>query len=340
VDEVAFPVLGSAFVLSIILPLGALVAKLALLGVERSGRRGAVAWLPLRYFLVVSSSAVPLAWFFSAGVHQAESGRGALACLLGHSRAERCLEPFLFSALLGCIVLALWLRICTRRTLTRQSASPLALLQKERIERLLGEDAKLRRLKGRIVVTDGPLFTLCVEGFFRPQVVVGARFAEGLAVSLLRSALAHEQEHIRSYDPLRYALLDLALAVNPLGMRLIGGHVARFKTARELECDREAVLHGAEPLSLAEAIVRAARPSPAGVVSLSTDETAILKLRVGLLLAFAERAPQRSVASKLAITPLGFLILLGAVLLPHETDSTGLDAIHATAEYTLAYFQP
>jgi hypothetical protein len=335
--EAAFPLLGTAFVLLVVLPIGALVAKGLLALAERSELGGALGGLNLRYLLLTGSSLLPLAWFFSAGLHQAETGKTALACVFDHEQAGRCFEPFFFSALLGVGVLMASFKMLARSEFVSESASRGAHEQAKRIQRLVADCLELQDLGGRIFVTDSEGFTLGVQGLLRPRVFVGAAFAASLTDTMLASALGHEQEHVRSFDPLRYWLLELALAVNPGGRGLLAPHLARWKAAREAHCDRNAVLGGAAPLSLAEAIVRAARPLPTEAVALGTTDTAVLRLRIQLLLAFAERAPQRRPGQVLSVGPLGFALLFSVLLLPHQTNTVPLDVLHSSAERTLTY---
>lgn len=334
-SEAAFPVLGAAFVLLIVLPLSALLTKGALVLLEREAG-GALDSLGLRYVLLTASSVLPLAWFLSAGIHQAETGRSALACLLDHEDAARCFEPAFFAALLATGASLAWVRafrsagrVAISRSLSAQTLSA----------RLAGILAKpsLSSLRRRVVVTEEPGFTLGTRGLLRPRVFVGVAFAIKLTDEMLASALGHEREHVRSHDPLRYLVLQLALGINPFGRFLLAPHAARWRAAREAHCDREAVLHGAAPLPLADAIVRAARPTLKEAAPLGANETSVLSLRIGMLLAFAERSPQRCRHEHPSALPVALALLLVALLLPHRTGTEVLDVLHISAEQALGY---
>ncbi len=106
-NEIAFPLFGTAFVTLVVLPSFALLAKCALLLLERDRAGGPLHGLTVRYVLIVGATALPLAWLLSAGLHQAETGRAAaLACLFDHD-AALCFEPGLFALiLLGLISVA------------------------------------------------------------------------------------------------------------------------------------------------------------------------------------------------------------------------------------------
>src|SRR6478609_4317918 len=150
-SEAAFPVLGAAFVLLVVLPISALLTKLVLVLLERGGSAGALDRLGLRYVLLTGSSALPLAWFMSAGIHQAESTRSAFACLVSHDEAGSCFEPAFFASLLAGGVLLAWLRATwqVRQTPVARSAEGEAL--SARLECLVERESALFRLRGRVL---------------------------------------------------------------------------------------------------------------------------------------------------------------------------------------------
>lgn len=336
-SEAAFPVLGALFVLVVVLPTSALVAKAGLVLLEREQAGGALESLSLRYVVLTASSLLPLAWFLSAGVHQAETGRSALACLLDHEDAARCFEPAFFAALLAGGATLAWLRGMRRAGTVSVSRSRVAQALSARLERIANGRAALVGLRGRVVVTEEPGFTLGTRGLWRPRVFVGAAFAARLSDEMLASALAHEREHVRSRDPLRYLVLQVALGINPFGRFLLTPHAARWRAVREAHCDREAVLHGAAPLPLADAIVRAARPTLREAAPLGASETSVLALRIGMLLAFAERSPRRCRHEHPSSLPVALGLLVVALLLPHQTGTHVLDVLHVGAEQALGY---
>ncbi len=291
--EATFPLLGTAFVVLIVLPAFALLAKAGLVMLERDEVGGPLHGLNLRYVLLTGSSVLPLAWFLSAGLHQVETGKSALACLFDHDTAELCFEPGFFALVLAVAALASSIGVMRRHRSVRRASSDAALALERRIARIAAGDLTLAGLRDRIAVTEDAEYVLGTHGLLMPRVFVATSFADKLSDEMLASALAHEAEHVRARDPLRYLVLQLALAVNPFGRFLLEPHAARWQAAREAHCDREAVIHGAAPLPLADAIVRAARPSSREAVALGARDTAVLKFRIGLLLAFAERAPSR-----------------------------------------------
>ena len=336
--EAAFPLLGAAFVVLIVLPLCASFAKALLLLLERNELGGPLSGLTLRYVVLTASSAMPLAWFFSAGLHQAESGKSALACLLDHEKAARCFEPGFFALMLAAGVGVAWLRAVRGSAPLEASSSPAAQRLSVRLHDLIDERPVLRALARRVVVTEDERFTIGTYGTARPRVFVSVDFASSLTDAMLSSALAHEREHVRAFDTLRYLLLELSLAVNPFGRFLLDRHAGSWRAAREAHCDREAVLRGAAPLPLAEAILRAARPLARCCAALGSGDAAILKLRVRLLLAFAERAPHRRGSDGRSAVPLALTLLVLSLLMPHRTGTEALDVLHTGAEHAFTYF--
>lgn len=335
--EAVFPLLGTIFVVLVVLPSCALLAKLGLLLLECDEAGGPLHGLNRRFFLLTASSAMPLSWFLSAGLHQAESGKSVLACMFEHE-AGLCFEPGYFALTLLMVAVALSAPALRDQLYRSNYGKSTDGTLARRVQQIFVLHPELRSLRGRIRFTDEPGFALATRGIVRPLVLIGSRFAAQLSDEMLASALGHELEHLRSLDPLRFLVLRIALAVNPFGRFLLEPHAKRWRAAREAHCDREAVIHGSAPLPLADAIVRAARPSPREVVALGARDTAVLKFRVEMLFAFAERRPERCCrqGSSTFILAIGMLML--ALLLPHQAGTAALDALHTGAEYSLTYF--
>lgn len=334
--EAAFPLLGTAFVVLVVLPACALVAKAGLALMERDEVGGPLHGLDLRYVLLTGSSALPVAWLLSAAAHQ--TGRATLACLFEHDEAALCFDPGFFGLALAGLMVALAARVVRRHRGVAAASSEAAAKLGERLEGIVARHRSLAGLRGRLVVTDAPGFALATAGLVSPRVFVGTAFAAGLTDEMLAAALGHEQEHVRALDPLRYWILQIALGVNPFGRALLDAHAGRWLAAREAHCDREAVIGGAAPLPLANALVKAARPGPREAVALGARETSILELRVRMLLAFAEKRPVRCCRRAPSAFPVASALLLVALVLPHQTGTAALDAIHTGAEHTLTYF--
>jgi hypothetical protein len=335
-NEAIFPLLGTAFVMLVVLPACALVAKLILATLERDALSGPFHGLALRYLLLTGSTVLPLAWFLSAGMHQAESGQSMLACLFDHETTARCFEPGLFVLTMLAVMLALGVHRLRRLFAGNVPHACEDEVVRARLEQIIAAHPGLRSL--RLRVTTDPEFSIATSGLLRPVVLVGTAFASRVPDDVLASALGHEREHVRSLDPLRYLVLELALALNPFGRAFLQPHVARWYGAREAHCDRTAVAGGCAALPLAEAIVQAARPTAPHVPALGAHDAKLLELRVKLLFAFAERCPARCCRHESSAVPVAFLLLLLTLLLPHQTSTAALDALHTGSEHALAHF--
>jgi hypothetical protein len=335
VSELAFPLLGAIIVVMIILPVCGVMTKLALVVLERQAGVGPLQGLTARFLLLAGSGVLPLAWFLSAGLHQAETGRSALACLFVHGATALCFESSFFAAALGAVVVSRSVGLVKSSVGARATQNaPDGLAA--RLDRIIDGHSMLRSLRGRLGISDAEDFSIGTHGLLRPRVLVGSAFAARLTDDMLASALAHEIAHARSWDPLRYLMVELSLAVNPFGRFLLEPHARRWYVAREAHCDREAVIQGCRPLALAEAIVRAARPSTAAAVPLGAPDMGVLRLRVGMLMAFAERKPSQPGHGASAL-PTAFALLVIVLLLPHQTGTGVLDALHRGVEHALTY---
>lgn len=336
-SEAAFPLLGSLFVFAIVLPAFALVVKVVFLELRRvESARPLHSRTGIRYALLVGSSAVPLAWFLSASLHQAESGTGAEVCAVLHAPGAFCPEAVLFAAALALLAGVRGLpRLLRGQLVWSDDATVTARAARARVDRLLSTSAALRRLRARTYLREGALAPMATVGLLVPRIVVRPSLVEQLDDAALAAALLHEAEHVRGWDPFRYFVVWWALAINPVGHWLLGDELSRWILSRETHCDREAVLHGGSAPALAHALVRAARADALSTAGLCTDGPTALELRIGLLLAYAERAPERccrSPALRLALVAVG-----AAVLLPLGTGTYVLDALHLVAEHALLW---
>ncbi|MBK6807819.1 MAG: hypothetical protein IPG81_02755 [Sandaracinaceae bacterium] len=336
--EAAFPILGAAFVLLCVLPAFSLLAKGVLSLLERDDVGGALHGLDLRYLLLTGASVLPLAWFLSAGLHQVWSGGSALVCLLDHGNSGECAETtFFLLTLFG--LSGLLAAPALREHVAPPAASPAGRSAlAHRLDHIFAAHPALQPLRDRVHATDAADFAIGTHGIFRPRVFVGSAFAARLTDDMLASALGHESEHVRSLDPLRYVLLRATQAVNPVGQLLLAPHVARWLAAREAHCDREAVIRGSSPLPLAEAILRAARPSVRELVALGARDVVMLTFRVRMLMAFSERPPSRCCEKGPAVLPTVLLLAALTAILPGQIGSTALDTLHAGSEHVLHYF--
>ena len=329
--EAVFPLLGPLLVFGLALPCVALLMKLLLLVARR--REGLHLRLRLRYVLIVASSGVPLVWLISAGLHQAESGRIVEVCVAPHGPGALCLEAIYFAfALVVLAALFALPRLVWEQVLLRGSASEAAARASERVARLIRSRAQLRALEERCVVRDKLRHTIVTVGVVSPRLVIRTSFAEELDDESLVAVLHHELEHVIGRDPLRYFVAWWALAINPVGRWILNGELARWVLAREIHCDREAVLAGASAPALAHSLVRGSRSTTTHgpVPALGAGNLAALRLRVGLLLAYSEQPPVRCCRGPTLRVALGLLVL--AFALPHSVGSGLLDLLHMASE--------
>lgn len=334
-SEAIFPLLGACFVMVVLLPASALAARLVLRVLERV-RGGMLHGLSARFLVLTGSTMIPIAWLLSAGVHQAETGRSLVTCLLHPDSARSCLEPGLFALVLGGILLACCVPALSRHRPVSRSTSDRARAALLRIEDVIASTPALAGVQRRVAVTEAPGFAAATTGLLRPSIVMGACYVENLDDSALAAALAHEAEHVRWADPLRYRLLQLALAANPVGRWLLRGEAASWLRAHEAHCDREAVLGGASPLPLAAAILAAARPATTDP-GVGAPDMAALRFRVQLLCAFAEAPPKRCCPGRRPVFTVSVALLLLALTLPHQAGTSALDVLHEGAERAASF---
>jgi hypothetical protein len=100
-----------------------------------------------------------------------------------------------------------------------------------------------------------------------------------------------------------------------------------------MECDRMAVLGGAEAFGVARALLRASAPATQALAHIRGGTSSRLRLRVELLLAYAEAPPSERDRG----APLATLLSLAAVLLvtlalPHGGKTGPLDLLHTSVE--------
>lgn len=336
-SEAVFPIFGPLFVIVAVLPLSALVARIVLsLLSSLDAAPGLSSHQAFRYAVLVASSAIPLCWFISASLHQAESGASALVCLAEHAPGADCAESAYFSlSLIGLAVLIAVPRLFRDQRALRGSKGGVARATSARIDAIVRARPALSALAGHVVVSNSAEAPIATFGIVTSRVVVQTAFAKSIDDEALAGALHHELEHFRDYDPLRYFVNWWALAVNPVGGWLLRAEQARWILGREAHCDRQAVVAGASATALAKALVVAARaPRPSSRPALGSGHVEAVKLRLGLLLAYADRKPQRCRPGRAA--RLLFVALIAAFALPHGTRTDPLDLLHAATERGIA----
>lgn len=330
-NELLFPTFGTAVVVLLVLPLCAALSKATLVVLDRLAGTRLLRWGTIRYLLVVLPSLVPFAWTISAGLHQAESGRSVIGCIFLHDFEELCLEPLLFAALLSLVALACagpWVVRCWRLSNIQGIASS---SEAARVAELIARTPQLAGLRGRFIVADGGVGGSAALGLWRPIVAMDADFVNRCDDETLIGAMAHELEHLRGGDTFRYWLLALALKLNPVGSWMLKRDAAAWVFRREVQCDRAAVLAGAEPFAVATALLRAASPRDAALAHIGSARAKI-RLRVELLLAYAEKRPATDARLGASVIALVALVAGAASIVPHVGGTNPLDVMHTTVE--------
>lgn len=290
---------------------------------------------PHHFALLVASGLLPPLWALSALVHHLEGGHGFIE--------ETCPSFGLFSGAevalaAAATALLAWHAVWkpVQRVLDDlrgghngteaggiQRLSPGDPVARQ-LSALCGRHPALAELADRVVAVTGVETACATRGLVDPRIEVRCGAVEEWDEEELLGALLHEAAHLQARDPLHQTAVFLTRYWNPFGFLLDPDRTA-WRYARELNCDAAAVSHGADPLSLASALVAAARPtSPCQhphSVALDGCDVGPIETRVQILLGYAEQPPRTTK------TPGGrWYLLLGAMagaalLLPHVVDA-------------------
>lgn len=337
-SELVSAAMGAGLVIGIAVPLFTLLAKAILIARWRRDpdprHHGA---LP-SFILLVAPSLGAVVWFVSAALHLSEPGGSDGACALDHAGATACVDALLFASFLTALAVSALTR-GWRRHASRASASGTPVVvgaaHFERLARICVGHPRLRRLRHRIFAARGEVHPLCTRGLAGPRIEIATHFMDRLDDRALVAALLHEAEHHAARDPLRYLIASASIALNPCGF-LLRSDLRRWRSAREAVCDEWAVRRAADPLSLAEAIVVAARPRRAlrpFAVALDGPRHGLLQLRVQRLLDYAHTPPAPPTRAPFW---LGLAAAVGVLLLPHLLGAWPLDVAHTALERALA----
>jgi beta-lactamase regulating signal transducer with metallopeptidase domain len=131
---------------------------------------------------------------------------------------------------------------------------------------------------------------------------------------------------------LRFLVAAVCQSVNPAAF-LLGDELARWRAGRETVCDEAAVHRGADPCSLAEALIAVARPPEARGRAAHLSRGGgieLLRVRVTLLMDYAT-APPRCHCARTApkVAALAVVVL---ALLPHYFGQRVIVDLHQGAE--------
>lgn len=325
--ELAFPLAALLVVFLGVVPVLTIISR-ALLRRARRTRSWARFGAQSTFALLVAPTVLPLAWLTSATLHQNEGAQLSNGCLVPHV-GEACADAvLLLTGLLGALALTAGRRAWRERPRIEVRAMAQAHPIVQRVQAIVSADARLRRLS--VVVAQGSDDPVCTLGWFRPRVIVDACFADAADDAMLRAALLHERAHVAAFDTVRDFLVRFSLAFNPVG-RWLAPDFARWRQAREAQCDSAAVRDGGEPLALAESILCAARfecrgRARPGVALLCGHDTAALKLRLALLVQ-GPPAPTRGRAQLVLAAAV-----LGVIAAPHLSSAGLLEHLHLAVE--------
>lgn len=314
-------VLWIAFVILILIPMSTIVAR-AILSLGRR-RRSRETGTNFEYFLILLPTLAPIVWFLSETLHQAES------FLVGPAGTiDFCYDLVIASS----ILLITFATLAVRYILTEhQRPGHLIPLATQRLQALCTNNPALVEMAPRIVAIQGGEHDCATRGLFVPRIEIDAVFAASLRDDGLVAVLLHEVEHLRKRDPLKNLLGRVCLTMNPLGRWLVPDW-QRWRAGRELRCDAAALSAYADPLSLAEALLLAARPLRPTMVAapLTGESQGMLTLRVERLLEPVVGPPESSYG-----TAIPMMVFLLELILPHTLSSAPIQQIHNIAFHPL-----
>lgn len=318
--SLALGVLWAALVVFVLLPASTMAAR-ALLAFRRkfstTETKGDWAFL-----LIVLPSLAPVVWFVAETLHESEH------YLVGTSGAEAfCYDLVIASALLLGVFGAFFVRHALAEHRRPGEIAPIAT---ERLRHLCRTNETLAPWSDHIVGTHGASHECATRGLLRPRIEIEASFLDQLDDAALAAVLLHEVEHLRRRDPLRNLIGHLCLSLNPAGVLLVP-EWHRWRAERELRCDAAALAAQADPLSLAAAILMAARPRRTIVLApLAGENHGLLKLRIQRLLEPVVELPESLLIG--VVPPLFFAIEL---VLPHTLSSAPIQLVHNVALHPL-----
>lgn len=313
--------LWTSLVLVVLIPLSTVLAKTLLM--VRRGSAESTEGAASAFMLIVLPVLAPIVWFVSETVHESEKYLSEVVHAEGF-----CVDLVAASALLLGALAWLLLRYGRAERARTGRAHPETTA---RLRALCESHAVLSRWAGRVHGIADAEHDSAARGFFRPVAEVDAAFATGLGDAALVGVLLHEVEHLRTLDPLRNLIAQACLAMNPLGFWLVPD-LLRWRAGRELQCDTAALSANADPLSLAEALILAARPRKAAIVAAPFTGAAagLLKLRVQRLLEPVVERPEP--ISVRVLPPMLFVL---EMVLPHVVSSAPIQQMHHVAFHPL-----
>ncbi len=292
----------------------------------------------LNYFILIGAVLFPVLWMIGALVHQAESDQLEIACAVGHVTRDLGREGLnlLLATLGGALIFIAFLIFRHYREAREAEALSPSSRQMRRLRDLCAHHPQLARIGHRIVGIAEPDGRICTRGYLRPRIEVSVSVLETLNDDWLVAALLHEVEHLRHRDPLRYLVAHFSSLLNPTSF-LLKGEFTRWKRAREVACDRFAVVAGAHPLSLAQALVAVAKNDVSehqGRVGIHSAGFSWLQVRVRLLLNYTNDPPDNH---RPQYFPTPVLMIALPLIIPHYAGTRPLTFLHHSVESALSW---
>jgi hypothetical protein len=225
---------------------------------------------------------------------------------------------------------SLWRALAPLLHLRRLPVAPVAPAGRAKLDAAV--DALDRPMEVRVV--DGLSGVVASIGLVRARSIVSSDVVEALAAEQLAAVLAHEAAHHRAREVWRSLAIRFAAALSPLGGRSCRAERA-YGLDREILCDRAAVDRGADPLTLADALVAVSRlrastlPTtvPAAVGHHDVDRA--IRTQVELLV--SDSAPASSTSRDLRPAAAAALLVAAAFALPHLAFGVVV-AVHCSVE--------
>ena len=142
-----------------------------------------------------------------------------------------------------------------------------------------------------------------VFGAFKPRIVVPQWFMDA-DQDLQKVVLEHEQQHVRSCDPLFYFLALIAACLVPWNLPL-HWQLRRLRFALEADCDRRVTKSGIDPFQYAEVLIRINQheiQAPMTAMALIDRHASRLERRIVIMTAPTHRFSKSVAAVLLALS--------------------------------------
>lgn len=232
---------------------------------------------------------------------------------------------------------ALLLGIASLGIVVGAGAGIIALLQTHRFNQQLRRSAspmppRLARLAAELGIVDRITYlpwghpAACCYGFGRPDIAITAGLATQLDDAELLAVLAHERQHLRRRDPVRYLVL-YALSIAAFVFPVAAALRQRRETRIELAADRAALAvapRGALAGALLVALNAPRIPAP-GAAGLTPTEARIAHL--------GGRAVMPDVPTRLVVASLGLVMAIMAAVAHLTVSGTTARAVDMVCEF-------